>query len=192
MKSQKPLSRKDNIVIQEMDGEVLIYDLAKDRAFCLNETSALVWQACDGNRTVSEINTFINKKLSSPANEDLVWMALDQLKKEELIEKKTLKTSPFEGMGRREVIRKVGLSTLLALPVIASLTSPTSAQTASTCVPLGSCDCTMDSFMMVVTTCGSQTCMTNTTSCTCANVTCSPNPLVAGEFVCGMGMCAVP
>lgn len=29
--------------MQELENEVLIYDLKADNAFCLNETSALVW-----------------------------------------------------------------------------------------------------------------------------------------------------
>ena len=51
-----PLSRQDNIVIQELRDEVLIYDLAKNKALCLNQTSAKVWQECDGTKSVSEIS----------------------------------------------------------------------------------------------------------------------------------------
>lgn len=106
-----PVSRKDNIVVQEVDGELLIYDLAIDKAFCLNSTSRLVWQASDGNKSTAEIADFVSKKLNLPASEDLIWFALEQLKKENLIENGSLETSPFKGMKRREVIRKVGLST---------------------------------------------------------------------------------
>jgi hypothetical protein len=188
MKSQKPLSRKDNIVVQELDGEVMIYDLAKDRAFCLNETSALVWQACDGTKTTAEITEFISRETNSQANEDLIWFALDQLKKENLIVKETAVPSPFEGMGRREVIKKVGLSTLLALPVIMSLTSPTAAQTASTCVPFGACTCNNTMFNQPQTgTCGSQDCMTGATMCVCGSLTCTG---VAGSITCS-GQCQV-
>lgn len=47
-KENKPKSRRENIVVQEFDDEVLIYDLERDRAFCLNKTSAVVWRACNG------------------------------------------------------------------------------------------------------------------------------------------------
>ena len=83
-KDIKPLSRKDEIVVQELNGEVLIYDLRTNKALCLNETSSLVWEACDGNTSVSEISRSISRKLNAPANDDLVWLALDQLKKEKL------------------------------------------------------------------------------------------------------------
>jgi hypothetical protein len=129
-----PKSRKENLVIQELEGEVLIYDLEKNKAFCLNETSALVWQSCDGSRTIAGISDFVGKQLNSRVNEDMIWLALDQLKKENLIENKDEIKSKFEGLSRREVVKKVGLASLVALPMIASLTAPVSAQT-GTCVP---------------------------------------------------------
>ncbi len=46
----KPTQRKAELVIQELNGEVLIYDLGRNKAFSLNETSALVWQACNGEK----------------------------------------------------------------------------------------------------------------------------------------------
>jgi Coenzyme PQQ synthesis protein D (PqqD) len=132
-----PVSRKDNLVVQEMDGEVLIYDLADNKAFCLNETSALVWQACDGKRSTAEISEIISQELNSPANEDLVWFALEQLKKEKLIENSEELPNNFAGMNRREVIKKVGLGTMIALPIISSLVSPVAAQVRSCTGPSG-------------------------------------------------------
>ena len=42
MKSgRNPLSRQDNIVIQELKDEILIYDL-QNKALCLNQTSATI------------------------------------------------------------------------------------------------------------------------------------------------------
>ncbi|MDQ6785929.1 MAG: PqqD family protein [Acidobacteriota bacterium] len=130
-KNFKPVSRQENLVVQELHGEVLIYDLAENKAFCLNETSALVWQMCDGKKNVTEINEILSKKLNSPANEDLVWLALDQLKKEKLIETKEDFQIDFNGLSRREVIKKVGLASVIALPLVASLVAPTPASAQS-------------------------------------------------------------
>ncbi len=133
MKSQnKPVRRKDDIIVQELNGEVLIYDLKANKAVCLNETSSLVWDACDGNQSVSEISQSIGKKLNSPANEDIVWLALDQLKKEKLIANGAEVVSKFDGISRREVIRKVGLGTMIALPLVSSLVAPTAVSAQST------------------------------------------------------------
>lgn len=37
-----PKGRTNDIIVQELDGEVLIYNLKDNKAFCLNETSSLV------------------------------------------------------------------------------------------------------------------------------------------------------
>lgn len=141
-----PKARKENLVVQELNGEVLIYDLQKSKAFCLNETSSLVWQLCDGNLSVSEISESISRKLNSPANEDLVWLALDQLKKENLIANGEEVISNFAGMTRREVVKKVGLGTMIALPIVASLTAPMAVHALSTCTSMGTnCTCTLSS-----------------------------------------------
>ncbi len=113
----------------------MIYDLSTNKAFCLNEASALVWQACDGNKDVSEIRNALGKQLNSPVDDDFIWLALDQLKKENLIENKDEVVVNFSGMSRREVIRKVGIASVVALPIISSLVAPPaiSAQSAGAC-----------------------------------------------------------
>ncbi len=72
----KPQGRQDNLVVQELNGEVLIYDLKVNKAFCLNDTSAQVWQACDGTKSVTEISQLISKEQNSLVDEDFVWLAL--------------------------------------------------------------------------------------------------------------------
>jgi hypothetical protein len=74
-----------------------------------------------------------------------VWLALDQLKKEKLIANGAEVVSKFDGMSRREVIRKVGLGTMIALPVVASLVAPTAANAQSTCA--GVCTCSLNMSM---------------------------------------------
>ena len=124
--AKKPVSRTDELVVQELNGEVLIYDLRENKAFCLNETSALVWQACDGSKTVAEIG----KQLG---NEDLVWLALNDLRKENLVDCEAAPLAKFDGMSRRQMIGKVGMGSMLAVPVIASLVAPAAGQTSSIC-----------------------------------------------------------
>ena len=132
MKKDRPQSRKHNLVEQEVDGELLIYDLESNKAFCLNQTSALVWQACDGKRTVAEIGDILGKQLKTQTDEDIVWLALDQLSREKLIDPAMSVTAKFEGMSRREIVKKIGLGAMIALPMVASLVAPTaiSAQSA--------------------------------------------------------------
>lgn len=136
----KPISRKSDIVIQEYGAEILIYDLKIHKAFSLNETSALVWRACDGNKTVSEISGQISRQLNSPVSEDFVWLALEQLKKDNLLENAAEVSADFDGLSRREVIRRVGFATLVALPLVSSLIAPMAIHAVSG-VCGGTCQC---------------------------------------------------
>ena len=133
----RPKGRRDEIVEQEVDDEILIYDLRADRALCLNETSALIWQACDGKRTVAQINDLLGRKLQTHTDEDIVWLALDQLSKEKLIDPPVDLENKFEGMSRRQVIKKVGVGSMIALPVVASLVAPTAIHAQSGLLPAG-------------------------------------------------------
>lgn len=138
-----PKSRKENIVVQDFAAEVLIYDLKINKAFCLNETSKLVWQLCDGNHSVSEINHNLNQKLKTEIPEDLVWIALDQLKRDNLLEKSENFEINFNGLDRRQIIKKIGLASMVILPVVSSVVAPGAVAAASGFPFLAAC--TVDS-----------------------------------------------
>jgi len=136
----KPVGRKDNIVVQELNGEVLVYDLGTHKALCLNETSSIIWAACDGTRDVSAIREYATAKLNSTVNDDLVWLALDQLKKENLVKDAPDAKAYFGGLSRREVVKRIGIGAAVAIPLITGLVAPPAAN-AATC---GSANCTCD------------------------------------------------
>jgi hypothetical protein len=133
--SQFPMARKSGLVVQEMPDEVLVYDLNSNRAHCLNVTAAAVWKACDGKTSVEEIASNFGKG----ASEDLVWLAIDQLSENDLLEKEL--RSRFEGMSRRDVIKKVGMASMVAIPVIASLVAPQNALASSSCNCVNNTQC---------------------------------------------------
>ncbi len=132
----KPIARKDDLVIQEVGGEILVYDLRTNKAICLNQTSALVWQNCDGKKDALEIAKDIEKELGSNVSEDFVWFAVNQLEKENLLNKEDKFVNKFEGLNRREVIKKIGLTSLVALPVVAAMVAPMSIH-AQSCTAMG-------------------------------------------------------
>ena len=165
MPNKKPMSRQDDIVVQETNGEILIYDLRANKAFCLNETSALIWKACDGTRNVSDLSKHVSQQMKADANDDMVWFALEQLKKEKLLAVTPKADGRFDGMSRREVVRKIGLGTAIALPVIAGLIAPTAVHANSACVAGGTCTC-MDS------TAGSGNICVASVACTDTNCRC--------------------
>lgn len=126
-----PRARNENILVQEIGDEVMIYDSAADKAYCLNKTSAVIFNNCDGETTFDELQRRFNY------TEDLIYLALDELKRSNLLNDKEY-VSMLNGLSRREAVKKVGLATMLALPVITALTAPTAVNAASSSCPAGS------------------------------------------------------
>lgn len=188
----KPIARKKNIVVQNANNEVLVYDLNINRVFCLNETTALVWEHCDGNQTIEEISLALGKELDFPIRENFVWLILDKLKKVNLLENGDQLKPSFVTMSRREIIKKVGLSSMIALPTIVELVAPTASQAASGRRPSGSL-CSTNS--QCTSNCCASTFPTALPGIPAAPPTCivSGQPLGSGCFApcsCASGNCA--
>lgn len=132
MSKSNPKSRREQLVIQELPGEILIYDLKTNKAFCLNHTAAFVWQHADGQTPVKQIAYLLQKKLKTAVDETVVWFALEQLEKDGLLENKIYAPTLFAGMSRRQLITTLGKSAAVAVPLVIMITAPTalSAQSA--------------------------------------------------------------
>jgi hypothetical protein len=134
---EKPLARKEGLVIQEMPDEVLVYDLETNKAHCLNETAAFVWNSCDGKKSVADITKLFGNQSGKPVEENLVWLAIDQLNENNLLAQEL--KADFQGQTRREVIKKVGLAAVIALPIVSSLVAPTAAHAVACTGTVASC-----------------------------------------------------
>ncbi|MBX7173830.1 MAG: PqqD family protein [Pyrinomonadaceae bacterium] len=178
MSSRKntPKTPNENIVIQEMGYEILIYDLKENKAFCLNETSALIWQLCDGTKTVTEISENLSGQSKQTIKEDLVWLALDSFKKNNLLENNKEFEIDFNGLNRRQVIKKVGVASLIALPVISSLVAPTAAYGASLAPLFAGCTSPSDCASNFCTQGPPRCCVPGTAGIRGANVCCDGTP----------------
>ncbi len=136
----KPCARKSEILTQQIAGETLVYDLKKNKAYCLNETSSLIWHLCNGERSVDQISVSLKEQIRAEVSVDMVWLAIDQFKTDGLLEDNTINTAVFNGLSRREIIRNVGLASAIALPLVSSLVVPSAAK-AQSCISLGQpCD----------------------------------------------------
>ena len=135
-----PRAKRNGVLSEQVDDEMLVYDQPSDRAHCLNRTAALVWRHADGEHTIADLATLLRDQLDPVADENLVWHALDHLNAASLLEEPPSRSSDDMRAARRQFIAKVGLvgiATLL-LPMVTSMTAPSAAQ-AIVCV--GSCMC---------------------------------------------------
>src|SRR4051794_24438190 len=101
-----PKAREEGLLVEELADETMVYDQKRHKAHCLNRTAALVWRHCDGQTSVSQLVTLL-RKLELPAEEELVWLALDRLEKAHLLQDRPAR--PMEGISRRQVMRKLGM-----------------------------------------------------------------------------------
>ncbi|MET0623997.1 MAG: PqqD family peptide modification chaperone [Pyrinomonadaceae bacterium] len=132
----RPKARAEGVVVRALGEEVLAYDLETHRAVCLNGAAAEVWRLCDGRRTPEEMRRELEKTARGALPEEFVWLALEQLGRERLLEAPAELPAALAGLSRREMLRRVGLAAGLALPAVASIVAPTPADAAS-CVPSG-------------------------------------------------------
>lgn len=131
-----PRARQEDLVIEGLDGETLVYDMRTHKAHCLNRTAALVWSHCDGRATVGEMAKALENELSMPVRVEVVRLALEQLGKAHLLVDRLPKAIAQQSISRRAVIRKIGLSAAIALPLVTTILAPT-VQATVTCVASG-------------------------------------------------------
>lgn len=126
-----PKARYQELVIQELADETLIYDLTTSKAFCLNPTAAFVWHHADGQTPIKQIAYLLQKKLRAPVDESIIWFALEKLAKNNLLENPVAAPQMFAGMNRRELITVAGKSAAVAIPLVFAIVAPTAAHAAS-------------------------------------------------------------
>jgi hypothetical protein len=128
-----PEVRTNKVVVSELKDELLIYCLVTNQAYCLNKTAAAVYQSADGIKSVKDIAHSLSRELKSPVTEEFVLFSLNELKSQNLVKFSTVAEPPPAKQSRREVIKKIGLSTAIALPIITMLSAPKAADAQSAC-----------------------------------------------------------
>ena len=158
-----PRARSEGLVIEELADELLVYDLQRNKAHCLNSTAAKIWKKCNGRSTPADIARRLaakprvvagesresvqsrarkSPKISEPAvdlsgqqlTEQVVWLALDQLSRNHLLEERAPLATAVPRISRRQALMRVGIGAAIGLPIVVSITAPTAVQ-AGTCRP---------------------------------------------------------
>jgi len=151
-----PKRRKHGLVIKKLQDEVLVYDLDCNNAHCLNRSAAAVWERCDGRATVADIARAVEKKTGVSVGQEFVWLAIEALSRDHLLEERVDWPAAVPRISRREAARRIGICAAIAIPLVTSIIAPTPAQAATCTGRCGSCS----------------------TGATCCSGVCAPN--VAG------------
>lgn len=112
----------EDLVEQQLQNELMLFDPARNKAFCLNRTAAFVWKNSDGKTSIEEIAERMRREVNEPASREMVDYALNLLEKDGLMEAPGSATSPAvsqrSSVTRRDLLRKIGIG---AIPMITVL-----------------------------------------------------------------------
>jgi hypothetical protein len=133
-KERRPLRvHSESLILEQLPNELMIYDREQNKAFCLNQTAAFVWNHADGKTSVVEMAKGLGHQSGKPAkeNEELVWFAVQILSKDGLLDSSTVLPPSILGLTRREMLQRLGVGAM-ALPVVTALfVSPAKAHASS-------------------------------------------------------------
>lgn len=130
-----PAARTEDLIVQEVADEVLVYDQRRHQAHCLNETAARVWRGLDGQSTAREVAARLSRQQGVEVSAAVVELAVEQLRRGGLLSGPQAADSA-NGMSRRAMLKRVGVGAAVALPVVVSVVAPRAAQ-AATCLGPG-------------------------------------------------------
>ena len=127
-----PRRREKDLIVRPLSDETLVYDLARDKAHCLNGTAAAVWQHCDGRTSVPQLVEMLRCECQIAADDEVVWLALRQLQKARLLQERLQPAPDRQRTSRSELIRRLGVAA--AVPAVMTIFAPTArAQASNTC-----------------------------------------------------------
>jgi hypothetical protein len=129
-----PSGRREGLIVESFDDELLLYDSDSARAHSLNRVAAAVWELSDGVRDAKELAN------AAGVTEDDVWRALSQLEERNLLDGELPRRMSGPEYSRRQAVRRMGLigaSAAFAAPLVKSIVVPTAAEAGASCVPEG-------------------------------------------------------
>jgi hypothetical protein len=121
----RPRRREEGLASSAIEDETLVYDLDRDIGHHLDPVATAVWQACDGEREVSDLADAAGRSLGTPVEEAAVRHALALLAEAQLLEEP--EAAGREGLSRREALTAAAVG-VAALPIVQSFVVPTPAQ----------------------------------------------------------------
>jgi hypothetical protein len=128
--SPLPSRRHEDLTVQGIGDETLVYDETRHRAFCLNATSATVWRLSDGRRTVEQIADAATIELQLPVTREIVEFALSVLRRDGLLQADSYPAG-VHAVSRRALIKKLGVGAALMVPVVTAVFAPPAAHAGS-------------------------------------------------------------
>jgi hypothetical protein len=139
-RNHNPSARREQITVQAVGDETLLYDERRHMAFCLNATASAVWRLADGARGIAVIAAAASVELGNEMGEEVVRVAVDDLQRNGLaiwddgVDSSSVANPAAHVLSRRTMLARLSIGAAALLPVVASIVAPTAAQAYSGCV----------------------------------------------------------
>lgn len=117
---------RTGLLCNELDGQMLIYNQNADTIHLLDPTTARVFELLqNGARTQEEVVSELPDIDGSRSGDALFDLAIEELRKAELLDERVALAAPIIGISRRELLRKVALTGAAAaiVPTIVTLSA---------------------------------------------------------------------
>ncbi len=123
-----PMARQ-NLIVEDLETETVIYDQAGNEAHCLDATAAFVWRRCDGERTIEQLRTELTQEIGQTVSKSELLGLIEMIEAKGLTEDSN-STGQVDSFSRRGVLRKAVVIGTLCV-TIQSIVAPTPAHAAS-------------------------------------------------------------
>ena len=119
-------TRVEGLLIERVDGELLVVRESSQEAHALNETAAIVFDLCDGSTSRAAMTAEVARRTGLPAEESVVDLALAELVEAGLV---VLDDEEPPSITRRSLIRRLALpaAAMALLPVVETVLVPSRA-----------------------------------------------------------------
>src|SRR5271168_4776045 len=107
-----PRARRDQILVQAVGEETVLYDEKEHTAYCLNKAASTIWQHCDGQTPVKDLARLLDRENIS-AEPTAVQFVLGQLEEVNLVYKSDLAGARL--VTRREILELLGVKSALVM-----------------------------------------------------------------------------
>jgi len=154
----RPVARTEDVIVEGLDDDVIIYDTENNQAHALNPLAARIWKHCDGEHTVADLAGLF----AAETPYDAVVNCLSHLYRLNLLNPGSLGMVDGKVLSRRQLLRKVAIgaaAAAIAVPMVTSIVAPR-ADAAASCQALNaSCSASKPC-------CAGCTCNATTLKCT--------------------------
>jgi hypothetical protein len=128
METVGPRARTNRLVAHELGHELLVYDLERHTAYCLNEVAMQVFRHCDGETTIPDMARRVGTALGVPVDDQAVLLALLRLQKAHLLDGTV---GLPRHSSRRAMLRTLGRAAAVIVPLVTAISVPTAAAAGS-------------------------------------------------------------